>query len=373
MTKPRSYQDLLKISEPLRPELKKWLEESEAFGQVLKHPLVFGIPYIEQMNAVYNEQLKYKKQHVAKATIEKNWYSYIFLHERPYRFNALHGIKDQVENDKEYWELVSSVWTDTENLWQVQDLLSDLITANRTSRQCMMDEEEERFLKEMPDDFLIYRGHQENNQKGYSWTLSFWKAKWFANRFGQGEVSEALCNKESAIALLMGRGETEIAVHPNNLQYISKIQPYKKDVIFEISKKEFQLGERSMHGPWHWEKVERNAAALCRHTTADPLVCRLFAVLHDCKRADEGEDPDHGKRAAKFAQQLYKRGILPLNELQSEKLFIACEKHNDGEISDDPTIGACWDADRLDLCRVGIMPDKSKLSTVAAKQLMWRI
>ena len=41
-------------------------------------------------------------------------------------------------------------------------------------------------------------------------------------------------------------------------------------------------------------------------------------------------------------------------------------EHTDGTISDDPTIGCCWDADRLDLPRVGMQPDPALLSTEAA-------
>jgi uncharacterized protein len=50
-------------------------------------------------------------------------------------------------------------------------------------------------------------------------------------------------------------------------------------------------------------------------------------------------------------------------------LYYACEWHTHGEVSPDPTIGACWDADRLDLVRVGIIPDQSLLSTAAAQEM----
>jgi hypothetical protein len=41
--------------------------------------------------------------------------------------------------------------------------------------------------------------------------------------------------------------------------------------------------------------------------------------------------------------------------------------HTDGHITDDPLVGACWDADRLDLPRVGIAPDPRYLSTQAGR------
>jgi hypothetical protein len=36
-------------------------------------------------------------------------------------------------------------------------------------------------------------------------------------------------------------------------------------------------------------------------------------------------------------------------------------------VSDDPTIGACWDADRLNLWRLGRRPDDRLLSTDTAR------
>jgi uncharacterized protein len=47
----------------------------------------------------------------------------------------------------------------------------------------------------------------------------------------------------------------------------------------------------------------------------------------------------------------------------------ACTYHADGQVSDDPTIGVCWDADRLDLPRVGIGIDRKYLSTAAARSI----
>ena len=44
-------------------------------------------------------------------------------------------------------------------------------------------------------------------------------------------------------------------------------------------------------------------------------------------------------------------------------LAFACEEHTNGGIGPDPTVGVCWDADRLNLWRVGIIPDPRFLST----------
>jgi uncharacterized protein len=48
----------------------------------------------------------------------------------------------------------------------------------------------------------------------------------------------------------------------------------------------------------------------------------------------------------------------------------ACRLHTDGHTEGDPTLQACWDADRLDLGRVGITPKPHRLCTDAARGLI---
>jgi len=43
--------------------------------------------------------------------------------------------------------------------------------------------------------------------------------------------------------------------------------------------------------------------------------------------------------------------------------------HSDGAVDADPTIQTCWDADRLDLGRVGIKPAAKYLSPVASQHI----
>ena len=62
--------------------------------------------------------------------------------------------------------------------------------------------------------------------------------------------------------------------------------------------------------------------------------------------------------------------LLHLNDAQFELLRYACTHHTDGETTTDPTIACCWDADRLDLGRVGIEPEADYLSTAAAREIL---
>lgn len=134
--------------------------------------------------------------------------------------------------------------------------------------------------------------------------------------------------------------------------------------------KVFKLNsERSIHGPEHWDQVERNVIELGENIPGcDIEIARLFAILHDCKRQDEDVDKEHGKRAAEFARELYDKGMLEIDPEQFSTLIFAIKHHSDGLVSSDPTIGVCWDADRLDLPRVGTTPVADMLSIQYAKE-----
>ena len=130
----------------------------------------------------------------------------------------------------------------------------------------------------------------------------------------------------------------------------------------------FACGEHSIHGPLHWARVEKNGLELAAETGADETVVRLFAILHDTCRLDDGDDPGHGPRAADTLATL----IGVLFTLDPERLVLleqAIRHHTDGLTSDNLTIGTCWDADRLDLWRVGKKPEGRYMSTEAGKRI----
>ncbi len=130
-----------------------------------------------------------------------------------------------------------------------------------------------------------------------------------------------------------------------------------------------------IHGITHWQRVRENGLRLAGINGADAVIVELFAFLHDIKRLNDGFDPLHGQRSADFARTL--RGTtINLDDTRFEMLAYACAHHTDGKISDEVTIATCWDADRLDLGRVGIIPDPKRLCTAAARDpdiLTWAI
>jgi uncharacterized protein len=124
-----------------------------------------------------------------------------------------------------------------------------------------------------------------------------------------------------------------------------------------------------IHGELHWRTVGANGFWLAEPLDdADTLVIFLFALLHDSMRENDSIDPEHGPRAAAFAVGLHAEGLLGTTPAQLETLRYACFEHTNGLVSADPTIGVCWDADRLDLPRVGIEPDPARFSTERAHE-----
>ena len=131
---------------------------------------------------------------------------------------------------------------------------------------------------------------------------------------------------------------------------------------------QFKVNRLGVHGPSHWARVRHHALTIGQVTGADLMVVELFAFLHDSKRLNEDKDPEHGFRAASFATQL--NGLyFQLDSFQLDVLCHAITHHSDGVVNADPTIQTCWDADRLDLGRVGIKPAAKYLSPVASQHI----
>lgn len=138
-----------------------------------------------------------------------------------------------------------------------------------------------------------------------------------------------------------------------------------RDVLREVLRL-YRLRLAGTHGVSHWGRVMENGRRLAASTGADVDVVELFAVLHDACRFDEDVDRDHGRRAARLAAGLRGR-VFELDDRRFEHLYEALAGHVDGRTSPDVTVGTCWDADRLDIGRVGMDPIPRYLSTEAAR------
>ena len=132
-----------------------------------------------------------------------------------------------------------------------------------------------------------------------------------------------------------------------------------------------------LHGLAHWWRVRHNGLLVADPMGASRRVVTLFAIFHDSHREDDGADPRHGPRAADWLARV--RGgsapcacattlailrALPGHEFES--LRTACDLHTSSLHHDDPSVAACFVADRLDLSRVGYRPDPRRMPAPAS-------
>ena len=132
----------------------------------------------------------------------------------------------------------------------------------------------------------------------------------------------------------------------------------------------------TVHGVSHWERVELFGRLLikqsmiptadndgCDRIGADVDVVTWFAYLHDCMRENDFDDPQHGPRAAEYIDTIRTSYLSELSDEQVAKLKRACALHTSTHRTGDITIDTCFDADRLDLPRVGCKLAPERMAT----------
>ncbi len=138
--------------------------------------------------------------------------------------------------------------------------------------------------------------------------------------------------------------------------------------LIEVLRNRFRLHWKGIHGASHWSRVRQSGLLLAERIGphVNVRVVELFAFLHDSCRHDDGYDPMHGTRAAASVSELAE-DLPALSREERELLGYACTHHSDGLREAEVTVQVCWDADRLDLGRVGQVPDPERLCTPAAR------
>ena len=116
----------------------------------------------------------------------------------------------------------------------------------------------------------------------------------------------------------------------------------------------------------NWTPAIASAGSFSGHPPRPPGG-RAVRVPARPQASQQGSDPLHGARAERRLP-----GLIPwLPDLLHEELELleaACLGHTGGRSRSDVTVLTCWDADRLDLRRVGITPDPRHLCTPAARR-----
>jgi uncharacterized protein len=138
-------------------------------------------------------------------------------------------------------------------------------------------------------------------------------------------------------------------------------------LLIDYLQAQFQINWLGHHGIAHWARVRANGLMVARINGANQHVVELFAWLHDSRRINEHEDEVHGTRGASLAKKLKGR-FFEATDDEMDLLVHACQHHSNGWMEADVTVMTCWDADRLDLGRVGMVPEPRYLCTEAARR-----
>lgn len=138
------------------------------------------------------------------------------------------------------------------------------------------------------------------------------------------------------------------------------------DSFLDHIRQQYRLNWHGIHGIAHWQRVRENGLRLASLNGANPKIIEYFAFTHDSQRQNDGYDPQHGARASQWIGE-QPAGYFKLSQEEMKLLQDACRQHTGGVSHPNLSVMTCWDADRLDLMRVGIRPNPFYLCTSAAK------
>ena len=124
-----------------------------------------------------------------------------------------------------------------------------------------------------------------------------------------------------------------------------------------------------IHGVGHWDRVAKFGKMLYQEG-ADMDVVMCFAYLHDSERINNSVDDEHGLRASLFIDTIRDTYLKALSDEQISTLKMACEMHTVVPRTSDITVNICFDSDRMDLLRVGIMPLPERMATERGAELV---
>ena len=162
------------------------------------------------------------------------------------------------------------------------------------------------------------------------------------------------------------RGSTQSPTASSDAEIVARLP-----VVLEAIRILSPSRHSDLHGESHWRRVAAHGLYLADENGADRLVVLLFGLFHDSMRFNDGDDPEHGGRGG-FLAACLNETLIGMAEDRLDVLDAACLNHPAGQTSDDPTIGACWDADRLDLVRLGDTIDLARMSTEPARSKLLR-
>lgn len=217
---------------PLHKDLVPYIRNDRVLGmRMLRHPLVYSVPYAEAFNKHVNASYEYKVEAAAKALSECDMARYCYIHERPYRLDAIENFLKvwpkygcDKRTGRKFWQYLAELHTDSENINQNQEEWEALWSYQCEERMRWRGFATDRLdRRKLVGRLTIYHGTSMYAEPDMSWTLNRDIAVWFALRFNKENpiIYTGEANAEDVIAYLTSRGEDEIVIDPCNVEIIS--------------------------------------------------------------------------------------------------------------------------------------------------------
>lgn len=186
----------------------------------------------ETFGDAYVSKIKFKQDLLEKAIDRQDWDDVFMIISKPYRLSWLEENYDLITDEKAYYEFLKDAYIQSEfpmsGFSEYEDLLK--LFWHYDKPHLMMDSDELSFYNDLDDTITIWRGIRvedeiDEDNIGFSFTLDKERAEWFAKRFSQDGkgtpmLIEATVNKDKILSVFLNRGEEEVLVSPDNLEFI---------------------------------------------------------------------------------------------------------------------------------------------------------
>lgn len=195
----------------LCPELKDCIVDIGNGIRLIKNKFLTTV-YIRSGNDedLYNKPYRVRRELAQKYLEEENFDSFIFMHERPFRLEALVEVLFSIKKE-DLFRIVEYVWTDSEGPCVNLEVWKYIF--NYCEELGVLEDSK----KDLPEKFTIYRGTRAGIKDiGISWTLDASVAKMFSERFytkrtnKQPIVKVKEVKKEDIFLFTDARGEKEV-------------------------------------------------------------------------------------------------------------------------------------------------------------------
>lgn len=212
------------------------LSKTEFFPMIIQHPF-FNTSFVyidgDFIDISMRDNFEKAKKYIMKGLNEcKNVYDVFGMLNKPYRLIFYKYVKDDL-SDEDKTQLLFDIYTETE--FPNQDVnvtpyeLCDWFSEVDIS--AVISDSDKEFQDKLPKTITVYRGVSKGSVNGLSWTLSYDKAKWFANRLSskaENTVYIGKINKEDIFCFTDCRNEKELILNFNKV-YDIKAEKVKKN------------------------------------------------------------------------------------------------------------------------------------------------